>query len=64
MGNPFRVWDGTKWVYVNGVQGPIGPTGPQGQTGPIGPTGPQGPTDYELLTNLPTMFDGGDADTE
>lgn len=44
-----------------GLTGPAGPTGPQGPAGSTGPTGPQGPagpagtTDYNELTNKPTI---------
>lgn len=41
-----------------GPMGPDGATGPQGPAGPqgaIGPQGPAGTTDYNGLTNLPTL---------
>lgn len=50
-----------------GAQGPQGPEGPQGETGPVGPEGPPGPegpegpqgtTDYNDLTNKPTIPSG------
>lgn len=43
---------------ATGPQGPKGDTGPQGPagpTGPQGPTGPAGTTDYNDLTNKPTI---------
>jgi hypothetical protein len=37
-------WNGSAWVNLGPVQGPIGPTGPVGVTGPVGDFGPTGPT--------------------
>lgn len=38
-----------------GPQGPTGETGPQGPQGDPGPAGPAGTTDYNELTNKPTI---------
>lgn len=38
-----------------GETGPQGEQGPQGETGPQGPQGPAGTTDYNDLTNKPTI---------
>ena len=57
----FKVGDGvTAWAGrpYGGVQGPAGADGAAGAQGPAGPDGPQGPpgtTDYNALTNLPTL---------
>jgi len=40
---------------AQGAQGPQGPQGLTGDTGPIGPVGPAGTTDYNELTNKPTI---------
>ena len=37
-----HVWNGTSWVSVGQIQGPVGPQGPIGLTGATGSTGPQG----------------------
>jgi hypothetical protein len=56
-----------------GIQGPTGPTGatgpegPQGPAGPQGETGPAGTTDYNALSNRPTLPTGaivGTTDTQ
>lgn len=36
-------WNGTTWVDIGQIQGPVGPAGPQGIQGPSGATGSQGP---------------------
>ena len=38
-----------------GIQGNVGPQGPQGEQGIQGSTGPAGTTDYNNLTNRPTI---------
>lgn len=38
-----------------GPQGEQGPAGPKGDTGDTGPQGPAGPTDYNLITNAPSI---------
>lgn len=42
-------------VGLDGASGPQGPQGDTGATGPQGATGPAGPTDYNLITNPPTL---------
>jgi hypothetical protein len=40
------VWEGSAWVNVGPIRGPVGPVGPagpKGDTGDVGPEGPQGP---------------------
>jgi hypothetical protein len=54
MAGMLKVWDGTVWRYVQGVEGPEGPqgpTGPQGETGPAGPTATQ-----EINTQTSTSY--------
>jgi Collagen triple helix repeat (20 copies) len=36
-------WNGTTWIDIGPIQGPVGPAGPTGAQGAPGPTGPQGP---------------------
>lgn len=41
------VWDGSAWLNVGPIQGPVGPPGAEGPAGPAGPVGdpgPEGPT--------------------
>jgi Collagen triple helix repeat (20 copies) len=35
-------WNGTTWIDIGLIQGPVGPTGAAGPTGPQGPAGAQG----------------------
>lgn len=53
MAKVARIWDGTTWQEIVGLEGPPGPTGATGSTGATGatgdtgatgPTGPAGPT--------------------
>lgn len=37
-------WNGTTWIDIGLIQGPVGPTGATGATGPQGPAGAQGNT--------------------
>ena len=44
-GNVYNKINGTTWVLITNIMGPVGPTGPAGIAGPQGPiglTGPQG----------------------
>lgn len=37
------LWNGTSWVNVGPIRGPVGPAGPAGATGAAGPAGATGP---------------------
>jgi hypothetical protein len=41
-GNVYNKINGTTWVLISNIMGPVGPTGPAGITGPQGIAGPQG----------------------
>ena len=40
----IALWDGSNWVYLDRLQGPVGPAGAQGDAGPPGAQGPKGDT--------------------
>ena len=41
-GNVYNKINGTTWVLISNIMGPVGPTGPAGVAGPQGIAGPQG----------------------
>ncbi len=51
----YHVWDGLAWQDAGHIVGPEGPQGIPGTNGTDGATGPPGTTDYNALSNKPTL---------